>query len=732
VAVPPRDLAVPERLLDLLDANIDAPVQVVRAGAGWGKTTLVRRWIVDRRSDRRLIWLTLDPTMAAADMRERLAGAGVGVAGNAVTMRSAVRAVGTLGGPPTGDPLVVFDDVHALRDPDAVDVLVETVRALSTGHVVIIGRAVPEDADARLGLAFAPTILAADLRLTFRETAATMWGLLETPPPAATIRDLTDWTQGWPAGVMYAVRAGGDGDWRQGGDGGLAAAMHAYVEREVIGDLRPDDVEILRDVSVLSSDFTASLVGAMTAADAAIDRLASLAAVGEVLSSRAPRRHAYRLAPMVADTLRARLARDDPARLHRLHRAAARWYLRQRAIGEACAHAIEAHDLAVAVHAIGDHWLSFWVAGRERTVRDWLSTITAAGGGDDPTIAFVRGWIAGLHGDGDELAEATAVLEANPRASIAGPTPMHARTAVGLLRAAFVDPVGDGGIEDAHDAVEALARDSTWRTVAECLYGYHLFWCGREEDARTALAAGTEAGMRMPMPPAVLVIAHGVLALIEATRRDVIAARTDASQAIAAASRAHLAGSPAIVPALLARGLASALSDDVAAAEPDMTDAIRTARRDQTGRQLALAHLVDAHVRQLAGDRPAAAEALRAAHALVEANPGVPVLTATEDATTRRLRLRPRRIVAGPDEPTRRERVVLELLAAGLTRAQIAEELGVSVETVKSHVRSLYAKLAADSRESALERATMLGLIRAPAAAARPPTQRRPDLEVSP
>lgn len=60
---------------------------------------------------------------------------------------------------------------------------------------------------------------------------------------------------------------------------------------------------------------------------------------------------------------------------------------------------------------------------------------------------------------------------------------------------------------------------------------------------------------------------------------------------------------------------------------------------------------------------------------------------------------------------TARERVVLAQLAGGLSVHQIAWQLSVSPNTVKTQTRSVYRKLGVASRVSAVERARILGLV---------------------
>jgi DNA-binding NarL/FixJ family response regulator len=90
-----------------------------------------------------------------------------------------------------------------------------------------------------------------------------------------------------------------------------------------------------------------------------------------------------------------------------------------------------------------------------------------------------------------------------------------------------------------------------------------------------------------------------------------------------------------------------------------------------------------------------ASEARDVLHAIHLASRGLHVLPSIQQAPAPS---------AGPDTLTPRESEVMELLQTGKTNAEIANELHVSVETIRSHARRIYRKLGVKTRRELLAR----------------------------
>ena len=108
--------------------------------------------------------------------------------------------------------------------------------------------------------------------------------------------------------------------------------------------------------------------------------------------------------------------------------------------------------------------------------------------------------------------------------------------------------------------------------------------------------------------------------------------------------------------------------------------------------------------------RASAAEVVAAVRAVAAGDQ----LLYPEAVRTLALRHLPTRPAAGMDELTRREQEVLGLVAQGLTNREIADHLVVGVETVRTHVANLLAKMGARDRTQAVVLAYTRGWVPVP------------------
>ncbi len=87
-----------------------------------------------------------------------------------------------------------------------------------------------------------------------------------------------------------------------------------------------------------------------------------------------------------------------------------------------------------------------------------------------------------------------------------------------------------------------------------------------------------------------------------------------------------------------------------------------------------------------------------------------PISLPTESVVQEVLLLPPKQI-AEKHNFTLRELEVLELIAQGLSNQEIADQLFVSLNTVKTHTSKVFAKLDAQRRTQAIQKAKALGLL---------------------
>jgi LuxR family maltose regulon positive regulatory protein len=727
----PAALAVPARLLAALDEHLDEPIQAIVAPAGWGKTALLEAWAGARSERLPGRWIDAGTTSdvpalldALAEPRDQTSAQLDRIAVGLGRLDGLGAATARAIGPGLSGGVFIVDQLERLTDSSAIEFLGGLIAGLRGHcHVLLAGRRLPAALEHRLALAFVPALGPRELRLTLPEATEVVAGILHDGPDevATAAREIHGQAVGWPAGLVLLAQAA-DAALSKGRSDAPAAVrspqLARYLEREVIADLEPDLRTLLLQSSIVAEHLDLAVARELSGNESAPALLESIAAEAAFVQAGTCGPGRIDVMPLLAQHLRDELIRTDPDRARALNARAARWYGQRGAIARACRYAVAGGDIGPAIRLLWQEWLGLADRGQWTDIARSLDALEPVAP-DDPSLVFIQGWLAGMRGSADELERALAVLAARPDETLADGAG-SAAAGLTLLRAAFVSGIGAEGAADARVALEGLAPGSVWATVAACLLGHHLYWNGEHDEGRTVLIAATAAAARLPVPATVLMVAYGVLGLIDAAHRYVPGARHNASRARALAAAAGRTHSPHLVPALVAEALNEAATGHLETARAHLDAAARDARRDPTGRYLALTYLAHCHVCQVAGDRIGAEAWLRSARVLLDGLPEATVLHAEADLAARRLKLRPRRVVAEPDEPTRREARVLELLATGLTRGEIAEQLGVSYDTIKSHIRNLYVKLEADSRTSALERARMLGFL--PPAGGRPLT----------
>jgi LuxR family maltose regulon positive regulatory protein len=124
-----------------------------------------------------------------------------------------------------------------------------------------------------------------------------------------------------------------------------------------------------------------------------------------------------------------------------------------------------------------------------------------------------------------------------------------------------------------------------------------------------------------------------------------------------------------------------------------------------------LALLALASVRDGRGDRPGARTLADQARELIDRCTDPGMLPALLEHTEATLGSAPPQRVALVAPLTEREQTVLRLLPTQLKTPEMAQELSVSVNTVRSQVQAIYRKLQASSRAEAITKARQLGLL---------------------
>jgi LuxR family maltose regulon positive regulatory protein len=401
------------RLLDRVSRAVaDAPLTLISAPAGYGKTVLASEWAGSRAShDGPPAWLTVSdrdnqPGVFWCHVFFALAFVGA-VAPDAprptVCAAAAVDDLGELLLGAEGRAVLVLDGVDRLRNPTIFDQLGRLLEGAGERlRLIMTTRADPPMPLHRYRLEGTLAEIRHDEIAFNRNEVESLFKLHSLDLPDESVEAVVERTEGWSAGVRLAaltLQSGGDHarlDW-------LTAE---YLTAEVLSDLTSADRDFLVTVS-LFDEIPAGLASEITGRADADLLLRRMSLRNTFVQPVRGRLGYYRMHPLMRAVLAKELPWDQPAAGVNAHSRAADWFNTQGQVGTAVEHAaasgdwLRAASFVIRSLAIGDLLLS------TSTGSQLTGHLSGMPDLDSPDVHLVR---AALDGGRGELESARASL----------------------------------------------------------------------------------------------------------------------------------------------------------------------------------------------------------------------------------------------------------------------------------------------------------------------------------
>jgi len=521
--VRPDQIARP-RLVDQINGGLGKSLILVSAPAGYGKTTLVSRWLSEREVSS--AWLSLDagdndPVRFLQYLLTALLPAAPGIEHDLLGTIQGIRPaqfenlitllVNELASNP--DPFVlVLDDFHVIHSEEVLRIVSFLLEHLPHQmHLAILTRTDPPLPLSRLRARNRLLDIRADeLRFAHTEIASFLNDVMGLTLSARDLSAMEARTEGWIAGLqLAALSMQGCKDIHRFVTEFTGSHHHVmdYLAEEVLKTQPKKVGAFLLQTSVLDR-LCGPLCEAVVDAAAAgpVDGQATLEDLERMNLFVIPlddERRWYRYHHLFADVLRKRLETRFPKLLPELHRRASRWYEQNGFASEAIRQAIVATDQDRAAQLIEDNGCYLLMSGEVATLLDWTDAIEFESEAR-PWLAVQKAWALALTGNLDRVDPTLQVPER--LLSPLEPTP-EVRTLQGTIAAARAHCANSKGdtqsaADYAQQALEKLpdcsAISRSIRSVATSVLGDASWINGNLDDAARAyteaIRLGREAG----------------------------------------------------------------------------------------------------------------------------------------------------------------------------------------------------------------------------------------------
>jgi len=756
-APPPRSgIVTRPRLILRLNVGLQRPLTLVSAPPGFGKTTLLSEWINQKAEGKamkdeletqlrspRVAWLSLDSgdnepirfwcyVMAALQTVETSLGHTVLVALQLPEPPPLEPLLTALINDITGlstNLVLVLDDYHLIEAAPIHQGLNFLLDHLPPQlRLIITTRADPPlDLARRRTRTELAEIRTADLCFTDQEATEFLNAQMNLALSTEDIAALAERVEGWIAGLQIAALSLQTLSATEQRDFIAAFAgddryIIDYLMEEVLHRQPPPLQTFLRQTSILSR-LCEPLCVAVTGRQNSQAILEHLERANLFLIPLDNRRYWYRYHQLFADLLRQSLSHTQTAsEIAQLHHRASKWYESEGYIAGAVTHALKSSDFEYAAELIERHVLALFYRSEIILVHNWLQALPPEVIHTHPLLCAVYANTTVLVSaySPDSLVLAEQWLQAGENALAASSVETDVATSFMANSRAFMARFrGDDPqtvIELSQQALARLPEDNLqFRSALILNLAVVYLIMGHKDAAYRAFGEARQIGQRSNDLYNALTAAYfqtrilrkqgrwpEINSICQQTLQEIVKPAEQAGNSLPAAGAIYIAWGDLLRHQNQLDEAAQALSTGLELLK--LTSGLNSITRD--------GYQALAQVRQAQGDTVQAQElAARAEELSLQITSSAPYLQtwpATPFASASVVSFQPQSLA----EPlTSRELEILQLVAAGATNPDIAQELVITVNTVKKHITNIFGKLGVTTRTQAVARARRLDLL---------------------